>query len=201
MEHVDMSFLDGVNAALGAVVVVASYIFGEHWTLFAAFLVLNIFDYITGLIKAKILKNENSHDGLRGIIKKFSYWCMIAVAFLMSPVFNELGNAIGADVSLFSPAIGYMVLAMLIMNEFRSVLENLYQCGVNVPIVILKGLAIFEKTASDIQEKMFDGNLEIHTQLESEDRYQIDLNTTGQELEQKDFVTLKICTVDEVDEV
>ena len=35
-------FIDGYNAVTGAIVAVLSYILGEHWILFAAFLLLNV---------------------------------------------------------------------------------------------------------------------------------------------------------------
>lgn len=195
MEPIDLSFIDEVNAAFGVAIVVMSYIFGDHWILFAAFIGLNILDYITGIIKAKILKTESSAAGFKGIVKKFSYWCMLIVAFIMAPVLNELGEIIGADISPFTPVIGYMVLAMMIMNEFRSVLENLLESGVAVPEILLKGLSVFEKAAEDVQAKLFDGNLEIHTQ--SDDRYRVDFDASDEEIEQKDSVTLKIRTIDD----
>lgn len=197
VEPIDLSFIDETNALIGAAVVIASYIFGEHWILFVAFIALNILDFITGVVKSKLHKTENSAAGLKGIIKKLSYWCMLLVAFIMAPIFNELGEVIGADVSLFTPAIGYMVLAMLIMNEFRSILENLYACGVNVPTALMKGLSIFEKVTNDIQDNMFDGKLEIHPQ--SDERYRVELNASDEELEERDSVTLKIHTIDEED--
>lgn len=197
MEPVDLSFIDEVNAVIGTVVVIADYIFGAHWMLFLAFIFLNIVDWITGIMKAKVSKTESSSAGLKGVIKKFGYWLMIVVAFLMAPIFNELGTIIGADVSPFSPLIGYMVLAMMIANEFRSVLENLYQCGVDVPVVILKGLEIFENVANEKQQKIFDGDLEIHSIETAEENYQVKLGLSGRELEQKDSVTLRIQTVDD----
>lgn len=197
MEPIDLSFIDEVNAGWGIIVVFMSYIFGDHWILFAAFIGLNVLDYITGIIKAKILKNESSSAGFKGIVKKFSYWCMLIVAFMMSPVLNELGRVIGADIAPFTPTIGYMVLGMMIMNEFRSILENLHQSGVAVPMMLLKGLAVFEKVANDAQAKLFDGNLEIHTQ--SDERYQVEIDTSEKELEQKESVILKIRTIDDED--
>lgn len=197
MEPVDLSFIDEINATFGVIAVIASYIFGDHWILFAAFIGLNFLDVITGIIKAKILKTESSAMGFKGIVKKFSYWCMLIVAFIMCPVFNELGEIIGADISYFTPMIGYMVLAMLIMNEFRSVLENLYESGVTIPPIILTGLAIIEKATNDAQAKIFDGHLEVHTQIENNDRYQLDISTPYKEFEQKDSVTFKIRTIDE----
>lgn len=193
MDMLDVSFVDKVNTITGALVVIASYIFGEHWTLFGAFLLLNVLDYFTGLTKSKILKNESSSAGLKGILKKFGYWCLLVVAFIMSPILNEIGAAIGIDIKIFTPFIGYMVLAMLIVNEFRSVLENLVECGINVPTVLVKGLAVFEKKVNDAQDFMFDGHIDVDKKSDS--KYSVKLDTPVGELEKRDTVTLKIRTI------
>lgn len=198
MEPVDFSFVDEFNAVVGTGIVIATYIFGEHWFLFLAFIALNFFDWITGIMKAKVFKTESSSIGLKGAIKKFSYWVMIIIAFMMAPILNELGDVIGADVSKFSPAIGYLVLAMMIANEFRSILENLCQCGVDIPDPILKGLYIFEKLAHDSQAKIFDGKLEIHSN--AEETFRVKIDAPAEEVGQKHSVTLRIQTIDEDDE-
>lgn len=41
--------------------------------------------------------------------------------------------------------IGWWVLAMLIVNEARSILENLVEMGYKVPEMLIKGLAVTEK--------------------------------------------------------
>lgn len=193
MELVDISFIDKFNAITGVFVVVASYIFGEHWILFAAFLALNLMDYLTGLAKSKILKNESSSAGLRGIVKKFMYWCMVAISFLMSPIFNEIGESMDMDVSNLTPAIGYMVLAMLIINEFRSILENLIECGISVPPVLVKGFSVFEKLVVAEEDRYFDGKLDVDRA--SDNKYRVEIDTPFEELEKKDSVTLKIHTI------
>lgn len=195
VDMVDVSFVDKFNALGGALVVFASYIFGEHWMLFAAFLALNLIDFITGLAKSKILKTESSNAGLKGIVKKFMYWCMIAVSFLMTPLFNEIGEAIDVDVTAFTPLIGYMVLAMLIINEFRSVLENLVESGVNVPPIMIKGFAIFEKLVVAKEDRFFDGQLDVTKN--GDDHYHVNISTPVEEIEKKDSVTLRIRTVDD----
>lgn len=196
MKVIDFSFIDETNTVLGAIVVVLDYIFGDHWLLFLAFLFFNILDYITGIAKSKVLKTESSTGGLLGILKKFSYWVILMMAFLMSPVFNELGEVIGADISWFTPVIGYMILAMLIMNEFRSVLENLYTCGVDVPPLLMNGLAVFEKAATDVQTKLFDGVLNVHGEHLEDNKYTVQIDMTNQELKDKDTVVLKINAID-----
>lgn len=194
----DISFIDHVNAITGALVVIASYIFGEHWMLFAAFLILNLLDYITGLAKSKILKTENSKAGLNGILKKFGYWIILAVAFILAPIFNELGEILGFDVRALSPFIGFMVLAMLIVNEFRSILENLVQCGIAVPTALVKGLKVFEDVANSATEHMFDGELDIDRH--DREHYRVQLDTSLEELENRDSVTLHIRTISDEEE-
>lgn len=194
----DISFIDHVNAIVGALVVIASYIFGEHWMLFAAFLILNILDYITGLAKSKILKTENSKAGLNGILKKFGYWIILAIAFILAPIFNELGEILGFDVSALSPFIGFMVLAMLIVNEFRSILENLVECGIAVPTALVKGLKVFEDVANSATEHMFDGELDIDKH--AEEHYHVQIDTSLEELEKRDSVTLHIRTIGDEEE-
>ena len=41
--------------------------------------------------------------------------------------------------------VGWLTLAMLLVNEVRSILENLVECGYEVPEVLIKSLAITEK--------------------------------------------------------
>ena len=52
--------IDGYNAVTGAIVAVLSYILGEHWILFVAFLLLNVADWITGWMKSRMAGKENS---------------------------------------------------------------------------------------------------------------------------------------------
>ena len=40
--------IDTYNAVVGTMVAVLSYVLGEHWVLFVAFLLLNVTDWLTG---------------------------------------------------------------------------------------------------------------------------------------------------------
>ena len=125
-------FTDKYNAVTGAIVAVLTAIFGTYWYVFAAFLALNVIDWITGWIKA----NKR---------KELGYWAAVLVAFLIASVFVNFGkDMLGIDLS-FLHLIGWWVLAMLIVNEARSILENLVEMGYKVPEVLIKGLAVTEK--------------------------------------------------------
>lgn len=130
-----------INLLWGAVVTLLSAAFGQFWYLFAAFLLLNITDYITGIIKSKMNNTENSRKGLKGIIKKIGYWIAVAIAFFMSICFSRVGDIIGIDLG-FTVLFGWFTLATFLINECRSILENLVELGVNVPSFLINGLEV-----------------------------------------------------------
>ena len=141
--------LDTYNVFAGTVVALLTAVFGIFWYIFAAYLLLNIADWLTGWYKARKLKEESSQIGIKGILKKLGYWVIILVAFLVSKIFVLLGNDIlNVDLS-FLTMIGWFTLATLSVNETRSILENLVECGYNVPDFLIKGLAVADKLITD----------------------------------------------------
>lgn len=138
-------FADKYNLFMGMIVAFLTAVFGAYWYVFAAFLLLNVIDWLSGWYKARKKKEESSAVGAAGAIKKLGYWAVVLVAFVISGCFVHIGNdLLGINLS-FLNLIGWWVLAMLIINEARSILENLVELGVKVPEVLIKGLAITEK--------------------------------------------------------
>lgn len=136
---------DKYNAIAGAIVATLSAIFGIYWYIFAAFFLLNVIDWLTGWYKANKKGEESSKVGLNGALKKLGYWAVVLVAFIISDVFTKLGSDV-LNVNLsFLMMIGWFTLAMLLVNEARSILENLVECGYNVPDFLIKGLAVAQK--------------------------------------------------------
>lgn len=136
--------IDTYNVVVGTIVAVLSYIFGEHWWLFLAFALLNIADWLTGWMKSRLLKKENSVAGWKGVLKKLGYWIMVMVAFGASAVFIEIGKVIGVDLGI-TTLLGWFVLASLLINEIRSICENFVEAGFNVPQILIKGLEVADK--------------------------------------------------------
>ena len=143
-----MKVTDSINFILGGVIAAMTYIFGDHWILFAIFLFFNAGDWITGWMKSRLAGKENSLEGFRGILKKLGYWLMVFLAFALGYWFIAMGRLIGKD---FSPCmlIGWFVLASLTVNEFRSILENFVEAGYQVPQILVKGLEVANKLAND----------------------------------------------------
>lgn len=139
--------IDAYNALVGTAVAILSYVLGEHWWLFAVFVLLNVLDWITGWMKSKITGTESSKAGLKGVLKKLGYWIMIGVAFLTSVAFIEIGKVIGVDLGV-TTLLGWFVLASLLVNEIRSIVENFVEAGFDVPKILTKGLEVADKVVN-----------------------------------------------------
>ena len=137
----NLNYMDTYNAVIGAIIAFLSFIFGEHWILFAIFLLFNVIDYITGWMKSRLNKKENSVKGLQGVLKKLGYWIMIMISFSASVLFIEIGNTLGINLEI-TTLLGWFVLASLAINELRSIVENLVEAGYNIPTVLTKGLEV-----------------------------------------------------------
>ena len=135
---------DSYNAFVGAVIAILTMVLGEHWYIFAAFLLLNVIDWLTGWMKSRINGVENSMAGWKGVLKKLGYWLMIAVAFAIAAALIEVGKVIGIDLGV-TTLLGWFVLASLIVNEARSIVENFVEAGYDVPKILTTGLQVADE--------------------------------------------------------
>ncbi|WP_313530796.1 phage holin family protein [Anaerotignum sp.] len=146
--------IDKVNLVGGGIVSILSAVLGPMWILFAALYILNILDWITGWYWASKNKKSSSKVGAQGIAKKVGYWIVIGVGFFIGYAFKEMGRVIGIPLE-FMKSIGWFVLANYIVNEMRSLLENLLKLGIPVQGFLIKGLRI----TSDLIDNAAEGNL------------------------------------------
>lgn len=144
MKNNIFDFVDSYNTVVGAIIAFLTMIFGEHWYLFALFLLLNVIDWFTGWMKSNINHKTNSNKGWTGVLKKLGYWIMIIFAFAIASGLIDIGNTIGVDLGI-TTILGWFVLASLIVNEARSIVENFVEAGYNVPKILTNGLEIADK--------------------------------------------------------
>lgn len=143
MDENIIKFFNTINAILSAIIVGISELFSGQRVLFWGYLIFNIIDFITGTIKARINKTENSVKGLKGILKKVGYWILILVAFLTSYMLSILGIMININID-FVMFFGWFTLGCLIINEVRSIFENLSELGVKLPKFLINGLEVVQ---------------------------------------------------------
>jgi toxin secretion/phage lysis holin len=152
MKKMTNNVIDTYNVVTGSIVAVLSYVLGEHWFLFIAYLGLNVADQFTGWLGAKMAGKVSSRIGWMGVMKKLGYWIMIMVAFGASAIFVEIGKVIGINLGI-TTLLGWFVLASLLINEIRSIVENLVKAGYDVPKVLIKGLEVADKVVNKDQEE------------------------------------------------
>jgi len=138
-----MRVMSAYNLFVGTAVAVWMDLFDQYAAVLASFLVLNLIDWITGTCKARFLKTESSVDGLYGILKKLGYWIIIFVAFIIGQDMAIMGSELGFEFG-FCAYLGWLTIGMLVVNEARSILENLVALGVTVPEILIRGLAIWQ---------------------------------------------------------
>ena len=60
-----------INYIISTITAILSAIFGDFWFLFVFLLGLNIIDYVTGILKARYLKQEKTKN--KRVCKKISF--------------------------------------------------------------------------------------------------------------------------------
>lgn len=150
--HVVDVFTDRLNVFIGIITAIFSYLLGDRWFLFAFYLGLNVGDFFTRWLASYLNGKELSSKCAKGIVKKFGYWIMIAISFGMGSFLIVVGETIGVNLSI-TTLLGWFVLAVLILNEIRSILENLVDAGYEIPKVLIKGL--------EVANQALDKNIEI----------------------------------------
>ncbi len=133
--------MEQANIIGGACVMVLAGVFGQYWFLFLGFLALNIADWLSGWQVAVMNHESSSSKGAKGVLKKVWYWVIIGIAFFIGFSFEEMGAKLDLPLG-FMPLIGWFVLANYLVNEIRSIVENLVLMGVDVPEFFIKGLAV-----------------------------------------------------------
>ena len=134
-------FFNNINMIGGVVMTAMAAVLGQYWFLFAGFLLFNVIDWLSGWARSRQKKESSSKAGAKGIVKKVWYWVVIGTAFFISFSFEQMGQSIGVPLD-FMNLMGWFVLANYLVNEIRSVLENLVDMDVAVPVFLVKGLKI-----------------------------------------------------------
>ena len=152
-KHFLTVFTDGANLSWAAVTTLLVAVFGAHWYIFAFFLALNVVDYAYGVMKSRATDTLSSAKGAQGIVKKLSYWVIIALAFAVAQFFIGIGAEIGLNLS-FLRLLGWFVLATYIVNELTSIVENMVILGVDVPDILVRGLHVVRDMVDDAGDKV-----------------------------------------------
>ncbi len=116
--------------------------------------VLMIVDYVTGMTKAYINQELSSRTGIKGVLKKVGYFCIVLCAMVLDYLIKTTLFSAGI-VLPENFTIAILVILWLIVNEIISILENLAVMGVHMPewlIRLVKKLKVVaDKKGDDLE--------------------------------------------------
>lgn len=105
------------------------FIFGALDNNLKYLIILTIIDFLTGLFSLYITKTKNGSTGIKGTLKKISYFAIIAVSVI-------LGNIMKMGSSLRN-----IVIYSLIFAEVVSILNNCKSLGITkLPVILVNTL-------------------------------------------------------------
>lgn len=123
-----------INFITGTLLAGVMYFLGGWDTALQTLLLVMVLDYITGVCKAIKQKKLNSRTGLLGILKKFGYLVIVALAVVIDNLAGETG------------VVRTMVIYFFVANDGLSILENWGGMGLPLPKKIFE---LLEQLKSD----------------------------------------------------
>lgn len=126
MKEIFCSIVAGISTGL-------VYLWGGFDVALQCLLIAIVLDYISGIIKAFVLKQLSSSIGLKGILKKVGILVVVALAVLIDRVTGESG------------AIRTLVIYYFVANEGLSIIENVGLAGLPIPKSIKEALEALKK--------------------------------------------------------
>lgn len=96
-------------------------------------IIVIVLDYITGVLSAIYNKKLDSKIGLKGILKKFGYLCIIALSVIIDKIMGETG------------VIRTLVIYFFVANDGLSIIENMAKMGVPLPKKLIDTLNQLKK--------------------------------------------------------
>ena len=126
MKDIICSILAGIGTGL-------VYLWGGFDVAMQCLLIAIALDYVSGIIKAFVLKELSSTVGFRGILKKVGILVVVALAVLIDRVTGESG------------AIRTLVIYYFVANEGLSILENAGKAGLPIPHSIKEALQALKR--------------------------------------------------------
>ena len=95
--------------------------------------IVMIVDYLTGFASAIYNKELSSKTGLKGILKKFSYFGVVALAVVIDNLTGQTG------------IIRTLVIYFFVANDGLSIVENLAEMNIKLPKKLVDALKQLKK--------------------------------------------------------
>lgn len=117
-----------ISDILSVILTTLVYILGGFDVALKSLIIIVIIDYLTGVGSAYYNKKVSSKKGLKGIIKKFCYFLIVALAVVIDNLMGQSG------------VIRTLVIYFFVANDGISIIENMAEMDVKLPKKLIESL-------------------------------------------------------------
>lgn len=118
-------FINNIASVLLTTII---YLLGGMDIALKSFIIIMMIDYITGVASAIYNKKLSSKIGFKGIIKKFSYLCVVALSVVIDNLISQDG------------VIRTLVIYFFVANDGLSIIENMAEMDIKLPKKLVDSL-------------------------------------------------------------
>ena len=109
------------------------YLMGGIDVALQSLIIVIIIDYLTGFASAIYNKELSSKIGFKGILKKFSYLCVVALSVVIDKLLGQSG------------LIRTLVIYFFVANDGLSIVENMAEMNIKLPKKLIDALEQIKK--------------------------------------------------------
>ena len=122
-----------INNITSVLLTMIIYLLGGMDIALKSLIIIMMIDYITGVASAIYNKKLSSKIGFKGIIKKFSYLCVVALSVVIDNLISQDG------------VIRTLVIYFFVANDGLSIIENMAEMGIKLPKKLVDSLEQFKE--------------------------------------------------------
>ena len=122
-----------INEIFSVILTTFIYLLGGLDIALKSLLIVIIIDYLTGIASAIYNKKLSSSVGFKGLLKKFCYLLIVALAVVIDNLTGQSG------------VIRTLVIYFLVSNDGISIIENMAELGIKLPSKLIDVLEQIRK--------------------------------------------------------
>lgn len=122
-----------INNVISVIFTTFVYLIGGFDIAIQSLLIVMVVDYLTGIAAAIYNKELSSKIGFKGILKKFSYLCVVALSVVIDNLTGQSG------------LIRTLVIYFFVANDGLSIVENMSEMNIKLPKKLINALEQIKK--------------------------------------------------------
>ena len=122
-----------INNIVSVILTSFIYLVGGFDIAIQSLLIVMVVDYLTGIASAIYNKELSSKIGFKGILKKCSYLCVVALSVVIDNLTGQSG------------LIRTLVIYFFVANDGLSIIENMAEMNIKLPKKLIDALEQIKK--------------------------------------------------------